>query len=126
MGRHAPAVDRSDRLGVCVVCRGIGHCSVLQRVVEQDDAAAPHELQASLVVAVIACLVGIDERKVERAGGPVADERGQRIASRAKSKVDAATERTTGLRFCTGRARVTVTQSTASSTCRVSIPQSAK
>ena len=59
-----------------------------QDIIEDDDAAGTHELQAALVVLPIVSLVGVDESKVKATGTVARNERIERLGRGGKSQVD--------------------------------------
>lgn len=62
--------------GHCVgaLIAGVKHLAVPQSVVEGDDAAAPHQHQALLIVLIVVHLVGINEGEIKGAGLALVDE----------------------------------------------------
>src|SRR5262245_66619434 len=70
------------------MCR-IGDPTVPQRIVDRDQPAGADELQALLVIEVVALLVGVDESKIEAAILPRRAQPGERLGSRPETQVDA-------------------------------------
>jgi hypothetical protein len=83
------AIERADRRGIDVVARGIGDRAVPERVVDGDDAARAHELQALLVIEVVVFLVGVDEGEIEAAGFAGGDQLTQRVRRGREVQLDA-------------------------------------
>src|SRR5476649_641910 len=80
--------ERADRLSVLVLFGQIGDPAAPQDVVDQDDAAAPHELEATLVVGVVVVLVGVDEGKVELAGQSMGQQPVECLERRSERELD--------------------------------------
>ena len=59
-------VERAQRIGVFVMHVRIGHLPAQSMLSSAIEAAGADELQAGLVIGVVAGLVGVDEREVER------------------------------------------------------------
>ena len=81
--------ERAQRDGVGLLVRGIGDGAAPQHVVDRDQSACAQELEARLVVGVVAGLVGIDEREIEAAGTVLALELGERLLRRPQMELDA-------------------------------------
>ena len=64
------AVSVAQRHGVRLLVRGIGDGAAPEHVVDRDQPARAQQREARLVVGVVARLVGIDEREIERCPAP--------------------------------------------------------
>ena len=58
-------IDGADRAGGGIVQPGIRHAAAPEDVVDGDETAASHQLEATLVVVVVMLLVGVYESEVE-------------------------------------------------------------
>src|SRR5258708_39545198 len=83
-------IERADRLCIGVLVGEIGDRSTPQHVVDQYDPARAHELQAALVVGVVAVLVGVDEGEVELARETLRQQPVERLERGRDGELDAA------------------------------------
>ncbi len=83
------SVERADRSGLLVLMRRISDPAVPKRIVDRDQPARPHQLQAVLVVAVVILLIGIDEGEIEAALLARGAKRGQRLGGGREPQLDA-------------------------------------
>jgi hypothetical protein len=67
-------IERAERFRVGAVRRGIGNSATPEYVVDGDYAARSQQLQTGFVIRVIVCLISINEGKIKRPGGAVAQE----------------------------------------------------
>src|SRR5690242_19253636 len=81
-------VECADGPGILVLVGGIRHGAAPQHVVDQDQAARPHQLEAAFVVAVIAALVGIDEGEIDPAGEALFQQPVERRQCRSDGELD--------------------------------------
>ena len=83
-------IHPAKRGHVRILGSGVQHPAPAQHIVERYHAAAANQVQALLVVAGVASLVGVDKREIESRAVSRGDQTGQRLFGRGDSKIDLA------------------------------------